>query len=350
MKYFRNLAVRTRNNTVSVSEDKTRVQALPFFELLVDHPGISKDTDYRVKMTVSCKDCDYIPKVKNAGKIKKIGNKKYQIMHNGVLVENDGYYGEWMSKIIQTLKGHHEPQEEKVFHEILKFIPDSSAMIELGAYWSYYSLWFNKQISGATNLCCEPDPENLKLGQRNARANGAKNIHFILSAAGKDDQQTIQFKPQEDDRPPVAVPIRSIDSIMQEHKLDTVAVVHMDVQGAELSAIEGARVSVEQGKIRFMIVSTHHYSISGDNLTHERCLSLIKEMGGNIITEHAIHESFSGDGLIVASFFVADKGIKIDVSENRMSNNLFRSYTEDLDIVKQAYERLREAYQETKDE
>lgn len=311
-----------------------------WLDLLMSYPEMAKDGKHRIAMTVSCRDSDYIPKVKGAGSTKKIKGTEYQLMHNGLLVESGGYFGDWMSEIITTLKGHHEPQEEKIFYELLKRLPAGAAMIELGSFWAYYSIWFNKAIKNAVNYCCEPDPENQKLGQRNAAINDAKNIHFIAAAAGKDDGQEISFKP-EDDRPAVTVPIRSIDSLMKEQKIKQLDIVHMDVQGAELASLEGAEKAIKQGKIRFVIVSTHHYMISGDTRMHEKCIEFIKKRGGHIIAEHAIHESFSGDGLIAASFFPEDKDLTIDISENRLDAMLFRSYTRDMEILIHAYEKLR---------
>ncbi len=317
---------------------------------LLKHPEVSKDGKHRISMTTSCRDCDYIPKVKDAGKILKIARKEYQIMHNGVLVEYGGYFGDWMSEVIKTLRGHHEPQEEKVFHEIIQLLPNKAVMIELGAYWSYYSLWFNKAIKNPTNYCLEPDPKNLDLGKRNAKVNKAKNMNFIQAAAGKEDGQIISFKPQEGDFPPVRVPIKSVDGIVKENNIDFVDILHMDIQGIELEALEGASRAIKEGKVRFIIVSTHHYSISEDPLIHEKCLNLIRQLGGTVIVEHAIHESFSGDGLIAASFSNEDKDFKVAVSENRMENSLFRSYNKDLDTLRYAYENLRASYQRGNDE
>ncbi|MES2971810.1 MAG: FkbM family methyltransferase [Patescibacteria group bacterium] len=293
-------------------------------------------------MTTSCRDSDHIPKVKNAGKIITVDGNEYQIMHNGLLVEHGGYFGDWMSETITTLKGHHEPQEEKVFYELLKLLPAKATMIELGSYWAYYSMWFNKEIKRSTNYCCEPDPKNLALGQRNVKINKLENITFINAAAGKEDGKIISFKPQEGDFEPVDVAIRSVDGIVAEYKIPRLDIIHMDIQGVELDTIEGAEQSIKQGKVRFLIVSTHHYLISNDVLTHEKCIEKIKELGGHIIVEHAIHESFSGDGLVVASFFEEDKGFHLDVSENRMQDSLFRSYNKDMSILIAAYEELRE--------
>jgi FkbM family methyltransferase len=313
-----------------------------WLELLKSQPEIAKDGTHRIAMTVGCRDADYIPKVRSAGTIKKIDGKEYQLMHNGVLVEAGGYFGDWMSEVIVKLKGHHEPQEEKVFYELLKKVPTGGTMIELGSFWSYYSLWFNSAIKNATNYCCEPNPVNLELGKRNAAINKAKNMNFILAAAGKDDGKELSFQSQEDEtRPPDVVPIRSIDSIMAEHKIKRFDIVHMDVQGAELDALRGAEKAIKHGKIRFVIVSTHHYLVSEDTRLHEKSLDFITSHGGHIIAEHAIHESFSGDGLIVASFDKADKNLSIEISENRMNDMLFRTYTRDMEILIDAYEKLR---------
>lgn len=327
--------------TLASSNDAVK----PWLELLMDQPEIAKDAEHRIAMTTGCRDCDYIPKVKDAGKIKKVGKKEYQVMHNGLLVEAGGYFGDWMVETIKSLKGHHEPQEEKAFYEILKHIPNNSVMIELGSYWSYYSMWFNKATKGAVNYCCEPDPVNLKLGMRNSDANKLDRINFISAAAGSDDGKEISFKPQEGDRDPVTVKVKSIDGLVSDEGIERLELVHMDVQGAELEALKGAEQSIKKGVVRFVFVSTHHYLISEDTRLHEKCIEYIEELGGHIIVEHAIHESFSGDGLIVASFFDEDVDIKIEISDNRMDNGLFRSYTKDMDILIDAYESLRKQYE-----
>jgi FkbM family methyltransferase len=310
---------------------------LSWLDVMLATPGISKTVEERIAMTVSCKDADYIPKVKGAGGIKTIKGKKYQVMHNGLLVELGGYFDEWMATIITQLDGHHEPQEEKLFYEVVNRLPKGSSMIELGAYWAYYSLWFNRAVKDAQNYCCEPDPVNLALGKRNAKINELKNMEFIAAAAGKNDGEMISFTPQEGGRPDVTVPIRSIDGIVEEYGIEKLGLAHMDVQGAELSALEGALESIKSGKIRFLFVSTHHYTISGEILMHEKCLELIKNYGGHIVAEHAIHESFSGDGLIVASFSEEDKNWTVPISANRMQDGLFRPYNRDLAALVEAY-------------
>jgi len=125
-------------------------------------PPILLDNATRADMTVSCRDCDPIPKVPGSGKVISFEGKPVQIMHNGVRVVAGGYYGDWMTGIIERLRGHHEPQEEVVFHEILKHLPPSATMLELGGFWSYYSLWFKSQHGDQRKAyVVEPDPNHI---------------------------------------------------------------------------------------------------------------------------------------------------------------------------------------------
>ena len=88
---------------------------------------------------------------------------------------------------------------------------------------------------------------------------------------------------------------------------------------------------LRQGRIRTLVISTHHHSISGDPLTHQRCLAMVEDYGGLVIAEHDVHESFSGDGLIAARFGPDQAGWPIiPVSRNRYATSLFRNPLYDL--------------------
>lgn len=292
----------------------------------------------RKEMTISCRDTDYIKKVKEAGNITQVNGVEVQVMHNGLRVENGGYHGEWMAEIIDSLKGHHEPQEEKVFYEVLKKLGSGASMIELGSFWSYYSVWFNTQIKNAKNVGVEPDPQNLALGERNAKLNNA-NITFIRGAAGAENGNEVEVV-MESTNLPETVRICSIDGLMLELKWDKLDLLHMDVQGFEFNALQGAINTINSKKLHFLFVSTHHYLFSGDPNTHGKCLEFIRSHGGHVISSHTVAESFSGDGLIVASFDDRDKDFIVQTSVNHTDKSLFRPYEEDIAILARAYDQI----------
>ena len=95
----------------------------------------------RVLIATRCRDADVLPKVADAGAvIRHPDGTAVQIMHNGVKVLAGGYYGEWMQDLITRCRGHHEPQEEVLFTEVLRHLPSDATMIELGGFWSFYSV------------------------------------------------------------------------------------------------------------------------------------------------------------------------------------------------------------------
>ena len=277
--------------------------------------------------TVSCPDCDQIDKVAGAGETLKSGETLVQVMHNGLLVEWGGYYGEWMAEIIRVLRGHHEPQEELVFDRVLHRLAieqSSPVMIEFGSFWTYYGLWFLKAMPSLASLVAvEPDGAWLDVGRRNAALNDlSERVKFVHAAIGSEPGCELQFLAESDGQVHT-VDQHDLTSLLDDTGLTYVDLVLCDAQGAESVLLERAQGELRAGKIRFLFVSTHHLSISGDPLTHQKCLALLQEAGGHVIAEHSVRESFSGDGLIVVSFDPRDRDFSVEISYARAKDSLF---------------------------
>lgn len=293
--------------------------------------GFPPEIARRLAMTVSCSDADAIPKVEHAGESRDHDGKRVQIMHNGLIVEEGGYYGEWMTEAIRALRGHHEPQEELVFHRIVERLTDDSpVMIEFGSFWTYYGLWFCHALPGSRVVALEPDPHYLDVGRRNAALNGyTDRVSFVAAAIGDQPNQPIAFQAESDGQTYEVVQ-HDLASLMSLSGLDRADLVLADVQGAESILLSRARGDFEAGRVRFLIVSTHHHSISGNALTHQNALQLLTDAGAHVIAEHSVGESFSGDGLIAVSFDDRDKDFQVPVSHARYRDSLFGELEHDL--------------------
>lgn len=293
----------------------------------------------RVALAVSCRDTDVIPKVAGAGEARD----GVQVMHNGVLVEADGYQGPWMTDIIRQLRGHHEPQEELVYHAVVERLATtagpSPAVIELGAWWAYYSLWALQRLPGARAFCVEPDPAYLEQGRRNVALNG-RDATFHAAAVGQVPQEPQPFL-CESDGTERDVLIESLGSLLDRFGLDRADLVLVDVQGAETALLDGARDLLGEGRVRFLVVSTHHHVISGDPLTHQRCLMLLRDLGAHVLAEHTVAESYTGDGLIAASFDERDRDLEVVTSRCRVGDSLFGDPLWDLQATQQQLAALR---------
>src|SRR5688500_16658334 len=156
-------------------------------------------------------------------------------MHNGGRVVEGGYYGEWMTEVIRRLRGHHEPQEEVAFHAVLERLASTAgpapAILELGAFWAYYSLWFLHRIPGGRAFLVEPDPAYLEIGRRNIELNDFEAT-FHQAAVGRSKTPPIPFE-CESDGVTRTVPVEGLRSLLDRFHLDHLDVLFADVQGAE---------------------------------------------------------------------------------------------------------------------
>lgn len=245
----------------------------------------------RIFTALRCIDSDFIPKVPEAGKVLQINGQSVQIMHNGIKVVTGGYHGEWMTEIIEHLAGHHEPQEEKVFFEILKTIPSKGVMLELGAFWGYYSLWFNSQVKEARNILVEPIKEKLEVARKNFGLN-SKVADFLVASIGKSSDDHASFLDWDGTRLS-NIPRLCVEDLMDRYQVQKVHILHSDIQGAEYEMLCGAEKSILDGRIQYVFISTH-------GSMHECCLDWLRQHQFHIIASHNVEESFSADGLIVA--------------------------------------------------
>lgn len=245
---------------------------------------------WRTRLAPKCRDCDSVPRVADAGVVKGSGDSAYQVMHNGIKISLGSYGGQWMTELITRLRGCHEPQEEKVFYEVLNEIPEGGTMLELGSYWAYYSLWFHHAVDHAENHMIEPTPNNIEMGRKNFALNNAEGAftHASIGRHSKPDATFTGWIGAE-----TKLPMICVDDYLEQHSIPYLNILHADIQGAELEMLYGCERAMARNGIGFFFISTHDDK-------HNRCLDFLRERNCQIIAEHTIEESYSADGLIVA--------------------------------------------------
>ncbi len=278
----------------------------------------------RVAMTTSCRDCDGIEKHQRAGQTIVEDGAAYQVMHNGLKVVSGGYYGSWMAKIIEQLKGHHEPQEEYLFHSLVEKARPGTLFVELGSYWAYYSMWYLKEVKGSTALCIEPDPVNVAVGKENARLNGLSDRMRFFEAWIGGEPKTGHSALVESSLQPRELPMLDMRGILDLTDGRPIEVLHADIQGGELDLVRSMGDAAHDGSVRFVFLSTHHKSISGSATTHEDVVDELKKIGATIYADFKVEESFAGDGLIVAGLLPEDRDVVLPkISRNKRETSLF---------------------------
>lgn len=253
----------------------------------------------RVLLTASCGDCDYIPKIKNAGKIFYENGISYQLMHNGIKIVKDSYVGNWMTDLIYTLQGHHEPQEEKVFYEVVKHLPEIATMVELGSNWGYYSLWFASVVAHPRNYLIEPVQEWLRLGEANFHLNSRVGTFIHGHAGASVDNPELDYGT-----------FIHLDRFAEAEKLDHIHILHSDIQGAEYEMLKTCQKLSQSRKVDYFFISTHSEEL------HVNCIRFFIANSYSIIAEHSPAQSVSVDGLIVAKRAEILEPKEIHISKN----------------------------------
>ena len=174
----------------------------------------------------------------------------------------------------------------------------------------------------------EPDPAHIAVGKANLALN-ALEAQFVQGFVGGAPGSTQAFQTEASGT--LELPCFDVPTLMAEHKIDRLTILHCDAQGSEFAVLQQAAPLLREGRVDWVFVSTHHHSISGDPLTHQRCLALLRTLGAQIEAEHDVQESFSGDGLICARFCPVLAGWqRVTLSHNRSSESLFRNPLYDL--------------------
>lgn len=226
--------------------------------------------DQRINTVKESPDNKLIPKHELAGKV--VDGILY--LHNGIKMYPESYYGHCMLRMLMENEGVHEPQEEKAFAEVLQQIPKGGVMIELGCYWSFYSMWFKKENGGKT-IMVEPDAKHLEFGKRNFQLNGMEGNFYNKFVSSQKSEHNI-----------------SVDDIFELENLDRVNICHSDIQGFELEMLLGCQKNLQ--KIDYFFISTH------GNPYHYGCIEFLEKNNFEILCSANESETYSVDGLIVA--------------------------------------------------
>lgn len=229
---------------------------------------------------VESPDYALIPKHPDAGRVLR----RRLVMHNGVKVLPTAYYGyQFLARSRKTLTVD-EPQEERLFGDLLRQLPPGSTMLELGSFWAFYSLWFHAVVPQARNYMVEPVLKNLSYGKTNFEINGfTTDTTFVRAFV--------------DAGPGVSegIPVISVDSFCQDRGIRHLTVLHSDIQGFEARMLDGAADMLAAQRIDYIFISTH------SNALHSECVSKLQAHNYRLVSDANLDEAYQADGVIFAA-------------------------------------------------
>jgi FkbM family methyltransferase len=183
-------------------------------------------------------------------------------------IVGSGNHGYWL--------GSYELGKRALF---VKTVPMGGVVYDLGANVGYYTL-LSSVLAGARGrvFAFEPLPRNLEYLKRHLSLNRIENA-AVIEAAVADRSGRVRF--EEDASTSKgrigaqgALEVRSIalDDWIDEGKLPQPDLLKIDIEGAELQALQGARKALARSHPAIFL-STHSGKV------HEDCLSFLDSLG-----------------------------------------------------------------------
>lgn len=127
-------------------------------------------------------------------------------------------------------------------------LPGSQFVVDAGANFGVMSALFSQIEKESTIIALEPAPETILSLKHNLEINNIHNVMVEPACLGKDvgftdfivgtDPATNRMGGHEDNS--IRVPTESIDNILSKHPFDRIDFLKIDIEGAEIEALQGA--------------------------------------------------------------------------------------------------------------
>jgi FkbM family methyltransferase len=176
---------------------------------------------------------------------------------------------------------------------IRRIMGQDMTLVDLGANIGYFSLVAAQTMGGAGRVYSfEPDPDTYNILERNVTANGFDNVIEAISAAIADHEGTATFHQYVNDAGSSSLTLRELpirDSIMVEvTTLDLWAeargwpdidIVKMDIEGAEVAALNGMREVSSKNEGLRLIIEFNAEALGSASSGHEELFASLRELG-----------------------------------------------------------------------
>jgi FkbM family methyltransferase len=160
-------------------------------------------------------------------------------------VGRNGYLGSTL-----TFDGF-EPGERAF---VQRFLRPGMTVLDIGAHHGFYTILASKLVGSTGKVFAfEPSPRERKALRLNLKLNRRKNVSIQEAALGREESQGTLYVVEQQTginslRPPaissatssVRVRVTRLDDFVRENRIERVDFVKLDVEGAELSVLEGA--------------------------------------------------------------------------------------------------------------
>lgn len=249
--------------------------------------------------------------------------RKVHQFDNGIRVYDDHLLDEQRKRYAE--RNVHEADEEDIFINVIRSLPQQGCFVSVGAAIGYYNLLARQLAPGLTIHAFEPLPRHEKYFWENVSLNGysSSDFHFHPEAVAASDGyarledasfgsrlnapslilRLKRFAKQALKRlgfghykmmDSIRVKTVSLSSVVQIAG-GGVDLLQMDIQGFEFQVLNAGLPVLQSGSVKTFLIGTHGAAI------HQSCLQLLLHCGCLIELEQqqSLHQP---DGILLARF------------------------------------------------
>ena len=201
-----------------------------------------------------------------------------------VKIDNIWYVLTCVSDLLEIVPEY----EREVFNKLLDVLKSGSVFIDVGAHIGRYSFLIAKLIGrDGLVIAVEPDPSAFKALLTGIKLNTLGNVLALNIALGDSEGKAIlcqklvtatsSITEFEKCQRLVEVPLKMLDSVIEELGLGRVDAIKIDVEGAEIRVLKGAVNTIRRFK-PFIVIEVRNRNINGFKQIMESLRYLCEEL------------------------------------------------------------------------
>ncbi len=180
-------------------------------------------------------------------------------------------------------------------YEMYRQLQPGDVVVDAGAFPGDYALFAARQVGPEGFVWAfEPDENNRRVLERNLQKSGIQNVEIVPQGLWK-EETTLSLDAQGlasriERQGSKRIEVTTLDQFLQERGLEKIDVLKMDIEGAELEALEGAKHALT--RITYACIASYHL-VEGTP-TSARVEQLLKAAGLDSHTAYPKHMTTYG--------------------------------------------------------
>jgi FkbM family methyltransferase len=199
--------------------------------------------------------------------------------------------------------GSYEPQETLLLPALLR---KGDACVDVGAHWGYFSLIAAARVGPSGRvLAVEADPRIFATLERTLSLNPELKVEAVHIAASDEpgtlllngydergDNWGISSVVTPQGGTTFEVEAQSLDLLLETHRVSDVALLKMDIEGAEVLALRGCERALREQRIRNLLLELHPPQIAALNSSIGEVVGMLRGRGYHLwAVDHSLATS-----------------------------------------------------------